>query len=173
MSAPMAEPSTAPQPSADRRRAQPPGPAPDPADDDFDFDPSTKPASLNGQRDGTVPAAPASPAPDPLVFGADGGTQAPLRTASPKLAAAWDDQPGPGYGQCHRCGRWVSVNLRGGRILPHYHYGRADGQQCPGSHRKPVEPVRCARCGKPGVALRTDGTCSACRRNPHAERAAP
>ena len=160
--APMAEPSTAPQPSADRRRAQPPGPAADPADDDFDFDPSTKPASLNGQRAGTVPAAPASPAPDPFVFGS-----APPRRASrraPKLATAWDDPHGPGYGQCAECGRWVSVNLGGGRILPHY--GPADGQQCPGSHYRPAYPVYCAAgCGKSTVALATDGRCGTCRRD--------
>ena len=160
----MTEPGTGPQPSADRRAAQPPGPAADPADDDFDFDPSTKPASLNGEAPGAAPG-PTSPAPDQFVFGPapQGGT--------PKLATARGDPPGPGYGQCPRCARWVSVNLRGGRILPHG--GTADGQQCPGSHHRPAYPVPCVRCGNPAVALRADGTCSACRRNRHAERAAP
>ena len=100
---------------------------------------------------------PASPVPDPFVFGA-----APPRRA-PKLATAWADPHGPGYGQCPRCERWVSVNLGGGRILPHY--GPADGQLCPGSHYRPAYPVPCIRCGNNTVALRTDGTCSTCRRN--------
>jgi len=153
--APMAEPSTAPQPSADRRAVPPPVTAPDQsADDDFDFDPSTKPASLNGQRTGTVPAAPAP------------------KGRAPKLALAWADPHGPGYGECPDCARWVSVNLGGGRILPHA--GPGGARECPGSRQRPGYPVPCAGCGNPGRALRGyDGKCSTCRRYPHAERAAP
>ena len=78
------------------------------ADDDFDFDPSTKPASLNGQR---------------------------------------DERPGPGYGQCPDCPRWVSVNLTGGRIVPHGDPA-VNGPECTGSRQRPARPVPCVRCGE-------------------------
>ena len=81
-----------------------------------------------------------------------------------RLARAWDDRPGPGYGQCPDCGRWVSVNLGGGLLCPHA--GPVPGRECPGSRRRPSEPEPCTGCGNTTVALRAfDGKCNTCRRN--------
>ncbi len=80
-----------------------------------------------------------------------------------RLAHAWDDQPGPGYGQCPDCGLWVLVSLGGGRLKPHH--GPVHGRECPGSRKRPAEPVPCTVCGNSRVVLRSDGRCTTCIRN--------
>jgi hypothetical protein len=87
------------------------------------------PADLNG-RAGSAPSTASGGSDDDSSGTDDPGAAAPPRQA-PRLAHAWDDQPAePGYGQCPDCGRWITVNLGGGRLVPHH--GRVYGRECPG-----------------------------------------
>jgi len=71
------------------------------------------------------------------------------------------ERPARGYGWCPVCGRWVSVRLSGGRLVPHH--GEVNGPECPGSRQRPAEPVPCARCGNTERLLTAiEGLCSAC-----------
>ena len=107
---------------------------------------STRPADLDG-RAGSVPAAPGQAAEDRPV----------------RLTAGWDDRPGPGYGQCPDCGRWITVRIGRGRLAPHT--GPVYGRECPGSRSRPAEPVPCTVCGNTTVVLRSlDGKCNTCHR---------
>jgi hypothetical protein len=136
------------KPSSASRRTTRTGSRGEPAATDDDDDSSIQSADLDGRAEGAPAAArPAS------------------KGRAARSAHAWDERPdfAPGYGRCPDCGRWVSVNLGGGLIVPH---GVGwPKQECPGSRRRPVDPVPCIVCGNTTVALRFDGKCNTCRRN--------
>lgn len=69
----------------------------------------------------------------------------------------------PGLGQCADCGGRIGIVGRG---VVARHNGRRLGLagDCPGSGKRPIEPVRCIDCGRTGLALSHAGRCTTCSR---------